>query len=98
MRTLLFRQKLVSPWQYAPYFFGCMVRNAHPTFNLILPDDNASSNQARTQGENGCLSAVISAQLVQNIADVSLDCTDSNVKLFGYCSIAVTLDDQFQNL
>ena len=74
------------------------VRSAHPTFNLILPDDKASSNQARTQGENGRLSAVISAQLVENIADVSLDCTDSNIQLFGDCSIAVTLHDQFQNL
>ena len=82
---------------YKALLFTGKVRPAHPTFNLILPDDKASSNQARTQGENGSLSAVISAQLVQNIADVSLDCTDSNVKLFGDCSIAVTLHDQFQN-
>jgi hypothetical protein len=77
---------------------GGKVRSAHPTFNLILRDDKASSNQARTQGENSRLSAVISAQLVENIADVSLDCTDSNIQLFGDCSIAVTLHDQFQNL
>ena len=98
--TIIFFTKKNSPTgaQCAPYIFDGKVRTAHPTFNLILPYDRASSNQARTQGENGRLSAVISAQLVQNIADVSLDCTDSNVQLFGDCSIAVTLHDQFQNL
>lgn len=39
-------------------------RTTHPTFNYFLADDNASSNQARTEGENGRLSAIVSAQLV----------------------------------
>lgn|GEM_PF-4490704 len=42
----------------------CKVRIAHPTFNLFLPADEASANQARTEGENGRLSAIVSAQLV----------------------------------
>lgn len=91
------RQQLVRRCALRILKFMGKVRAAHPTFNLLLPAAEALSNQARTQGENGSLSAIVSAQLVQNIADVSLDCTDSNVQLFGDRSIAVTLHYQFQN-
>ena len=96
--TLYQRQQLVSRCAVRILKFMRKVRAAHPTFNLLLPAaGEALSNQARTQGENGRLSAIVSAQLVENIADVSLDCTHSNVQLFGDGSIAVTLHDQFQN-